>query len=150
MAQLAAGNLGTMGEGSFLPEKQTNKKLALWLLRRMCSPREGPHLWVTTDMSLPFPCWTSTNKMRDKFPSPLTFSRNCPLTQFLICLLPPPRATKTIWQIKDAARGVCLLRQMLHRTGAWTLVVEVSAVGLACHWICERLSGLLCKGCAVW
>lgn len=63
------------GEGSFLPEKQTNKKLALWHLSRM-----------------PFPCWTSTNKVRDKFPSPLTFSRNCPLIQFLTC--PPAQSNK--------------------------------------------------------
>lgn len=74
------------------------------------------------------------------------------------CLQPHPSVTSEqqdcVWKVKVAAHRACHLRLMpplTPRTGAWTLVTEVLAVGLTCHWMCERVSCLL-HGCccAVW
>lgn len=89
------------GKGSFL----LGGKTGTMATQEDVFPKEGPHCWVTTDMSLPFPCWSQPDKMREKFPSPLTFSRKYPLTRFL---MRPPQSKKkkkkkTVWQVKDAA-----------------------------------------------
>lgn len=75
------------GKGSFL----LGGKTGTMATQEDVFPKEGPHCWVTTDMSLPFPCWSQPDKMREKFPSSLTFSRKYPLTRFL---MRPPQSKK--------------------------------------------------------